>query len=118
MGSIAFINRTAPHGTSAGRESLDAILATSALTDDLSVYFIGDGVYQLLAGQQPQHIGCRDFAKTFAMLELYDIENVFVCAESLQERGLLSAELLIDVEVLSQQALRKRWDAHSTFINY
>lgn len=118
MGNIAFINRTSPHGCSAGRESLDAILATSALTDELSIYFIGDGVYQLLTGQQPEHIGCRNYAKTFAMLELYDIEDVFVCRESLQERGLMTAELLIDVNILSQQEIRQRLQTHSAIINY
>lgn len=29
-------------------EGLDALLATSALTDDLAVFFIADGVFQLL----------------------------------------------------------------------
>ena len=36
MKRIAFVFSTAPHGTAAGREGLDALLATSALTDDRS----------------------------------------------------------------------------------
>ena len=44
MMKVAFVSRQAPHGTSIAREAQDAILATSALTDDLSVFFIGDGV--------------------------------------------------------------------------
>lgn len=53
MKRIAFVFSTAPHGTAAGREGLDALLATSALTDDLTVFFIADGVFQLLSGQSP-----------------------------------------------------------------
>ncbi|HAJ4113923.1 DsrE family protein, partial [Escherichia coli] len=45
MKRIAFVFSTAPHGTAAGREGLDALLATSALTDDLAVFFIADGVF-------------------------------------------------------------------------
>jgi hypothetical protein len=33
----------------AGREGLDALMATSAFTEDIGVFFIGDGVFQLLA---------------------------------------------------------------------
>ncbi|MCO1634158.1 sulfurtransferase complex subunit TusC, partial [Escherichia coli] len=56
MKRIAFVFSTAPHGTAAGREGLDALLATSALTDDLAVFFIADGVFQLLPGQKPDAV--------------------------------------------------------------
>ncbi len=71
-----------------GREGLDALLATSALTEDIGVFFMGDGVFQLLAGQQPQAILARDYIATFKVLPLYDIETCYVCADSLTVRGL------------------------------
>ncbi|WP_016682733.1 sulfurtransferase complex subunit TusC, partial [Yersinia pestis] len=51
---IAFIFTQGPHGSSAGREGLDALLATSALSEDIGVFFISDGVLQLLPQQQPE----------------------------------------------------------------
>lgn len=51
MKRIAFVFSTAPHGSASGREGLDALLATSALTEALGVFFISDGVFQLLPGQ-------------------------------------------------------------------
>jgi tRNA 2-thiouridine synthesizing protein B len=39
----------------------------------------------------------RHYAPTFKMLELYDIEEIYVCAVSLAERGLTAADLLIPV---------------------
>jgi sulfur relay (sulfurtransferase) DsrF/TusC family protein len=39
---------------SVGQEGLDALLATSALTEEIGVFFVGDGVFQLLPGQRPQ----------------------------------------------------------------
>jgi sulfur relay (sulfurtransferase) complex TusBCD TusD component (DsrE family) len=54
--SCGFVFSSAPHGSASGREGLDALLATSALTEDIGVFFLGDGVFQLLAGQQPQAV--------------------------------------------------------------
>lgn len=106
MTQISVLFRTAPHGVSAGREGLDAVLACSALTDDVALFFFGDGVYQLIAGQQPAAILGRDYTPTFKMLALYDIEQVYVCAESLQERELSMVQLLIPVQVISRHDLQ------------
>ncbi len=102
MKSLGFVFHSAPHGTSSGREGLDAVLATSAYSEDISVFFIGDGVFQLLKNQQPEQVLCRDYIATFKMLELYDIENIYVCQQSLLERGIESNGLVIDTAVLSQ----------------
>ena len=47
MSDIAIMFRSAPHGSANGREGLDALLACSALSDELAAFFIADGVYQL-----------------------------------------------------------------------
>ncbi|MGF1699959.1 sulfurtransferase complex subunit TusC [Photobacterium makurazakiensis] len=99
MKSLGFIFRSMPHGTAAGREGLDAVLATSAYSEDIHVFFIGDGVFQLLKTQQPAEVLSRDYSQTFKMFDLYDIENVYVCSKSLEERGLTASELLIEVTV-------------------
>ena len=108
MSDIAILFRSAPHGSASGREGLDALLACSALSDELAAFFIADGVYQLLSGQQPAAVLGRDYVATFKLLELYDIEQVYVCAESLTERGLSEASLLIPVTVLDRPALREK----------
>lgn len=118
MTKIAFICRRGPHGTAHGREGLDALLATSALTESLALFLIGDGVLQLLNAQQPQAILQRHYAPTFRMLELYDIEEVYVCAASLAERGLTTADLLIPVTVLGPAEIRHQWDNFTTHISF
>ena len=114
----AFVTRQVPHGTSLARETQDAILATSALTEDISVFFIGDGVYQLVSIQKPHGIACRDFAPTFDMFELYDIENIYVCADSLLERGISDIDLVIDVERLAQPEINQRIRQHAIILNF
>jgi tRNA 2-thiouridine synthesizing protein C len=107
MKRVAFVFSSAPHGSTSGREGLDALLATSALTDEIGVFFVGDGVFQLLGGQHPQAILARDYISTFKLLPLYDIEQCWVCSAALRERGLATkTEFVIDAEVLEPDALR------------
>ena len=60
MKRVAFIFSSAPHGSASGREGLDALLATSALTEEIGVFFVGDGVFQLLSEQRPAAVLARD----------------------------------------------------------
>ena len=119
MKSVAFVFKTASHGSAAGREGLDALLAMSALTEEIGVFFIGDGVFQLLKEQQPAAILARDYIATFKVLPLYDIEQCWLCAASLRERGLsTSTPLILDVELLEPEALRdqlNKFDVVMTF---
>lgn len=105
MSQLTYVFRTAPHGSSAGREGIDALLAASAYCEDISVIFVGDGVYQLLHGQDPQDILSKDYAPMLKLFDLYDIEQVYVCENSLAERGLAQADLVITAQTLSLSAL-------------
>ncbi len=119
MKSVAFVFNSAPHGSSAGREGLDALLAMSALTEEIGVFFLGDGVFQLLANQRPDDILARDYIATFKVLPLYDIEQLWLCAASLRERGLsASHSFILNAQPLEPKALREclhRYDVVMTF---
>ncbi len=105
MTQLTFVFRSLPHGRNSGREGLDALLAASAYCENITVLFIGDGVAQLLASQNTSDILSKDYAPMFKLFDLYDIENVFVCKESLNERGLKKAELIIDAEQISKKQI-------------
>ncbi|KLU14880.1 MULTISPECIES: sulfurtransferase complex subunit TusC [Xenorhabdus] len=108
MKKIAFVFTEAPHGSSAGREGLDALLATSALTEQIGVFFISDGVFQLLANQQPDKILARDYISTFKVLPLYDIDKCYVCLDDLVIRGGSPASnFVLEAEFLSAAAIRE-----------
>ena len=119
MNRVAFVFSSAPHGSSAGREGLDALLATSALTEDIGVFFIGDGVFQILAGQQPQAILMRDYIATFKVLPLYDIETIWICATSMQERGLSEeTPLVLEATRLTSGRLREELSHYDTVLTF
>lgn len=118
MKKVGFIFSTPPHGTASGREGLDAVLATSAFSDNLALYFIGDGVMQLLTNQQPGKVLCRDYISTFKMLELCEVEDVYVCQTSLDERGLSDIELVIDCERLCHEDIGKAFSLCDRLIHF
>jgi len=108
LSQLTYLFRSAPHGSNAGREGVDALLAASAYCEDITVLFFGDGVYQLLLGQEPTGILSKDYAPMLKLFDLYDIEQVFVCADSLAERGLAQADLVIDAEVLRTEQFKDK----------
>lgn len=119
MKRIAFVFSTAPHGSASGREGLDALLATSALTEALGVFFIGDGVFQILQGQKPDVVLARDYIATFKLLELYDIEQCWICAASMRERGLSEdTRFVIDATLLEPEALRSELDGYDVILRF
>lgn len=104
---LAFLFRTAPHGNSISREGLDALLAATAFCDEeeISVFFIDDGVLNLLDGQNPELLLQKDFIRTFKLLDLYDIEQRFVCTDSLDQYNLQTEQLIISAEKIDRTSL-------------
>ncbi|MDU5647394.1 MAG: sulfurtransferase complex subunit TusC [Haemophilus parainfluenzae] len=104
---LAFLFRTAPHGNAISREGLDALLAATAFCDeeDIGVFFIDDGVLNLLDGQNPELLLQKDFIRTFKLLDLYDIEQRFVCANSLDQYNLNTEQLIISAEKIDRTSL-------------
>lgn len=105
MKKIGFVFSSAPHGSASGREGLDAVLAASNYTDDIALFFVGDGVFQLLRDQDPEKILSRNYIATFKMLPLCDVTQVYVCADSLLTRGLTTSDLVIHLEEKDPKAL-------------
>jgi len=98
--NVCIVNRRAPHGSVYAQESLELALITSAFDQKVTVLFIDDGVYQLVANQQTVNAGKKNFSKAFAALPDYDIDQMVVEAESLTARGLSQSDLLMEVSIL------------------
>ena len=102
---IMHVLRQAPHGTIYTYEGLEMILIMATYDQDISVVFIGDGVYALKKGQETSATGIKGFAKTFAALDGYDVEKLYVDQLSLEERGLTEDDLVVAVEVLNSEEI-------------
>ena len=99
--------RTAPHGTIYTYEGLEMVLIMAAYDQEISMAFIGDGVFSLKKDQDTTELQIKGFMKTLGVLDDYDVEDIYVDKKSLEERGLTEEDLFIPVQVLDAAAIGK-----------
>jgi tRNA 2-thiouridine synthesizing protein C len=95
-----YVNRKPPYGTIYALESLEVVLIGAAFEQDVSLAFLGDGVYQLARGQDTKAAGVKNFSPTFRALEDYDVTKLYVEREALEARGLTEEDLVVPVQVM------------------
>lgn len=104
---LLFILRHTPYGNSLAKEALDAVLASSVYDQDLTILFMDDGVLQLTSSQQAELIGKKSLSKMLDAFELYDINQLFVCASSLAERGIKRDYISKNIRLLETHNIQK-----------
>jgi tRNA 2-thiouridine synthesizing protein C len=89
-----YLNRKAPYGTIYALESLEVVLIGAAFEQEVSLAFADDGVYQLIAGQDTDGVGMKNFSRTYKALGDFEVNRLYVEKESLAERGLTVEDLM------------------------
>lgn len=110
--------RKPPHGSIFGQEALEAVLVAGAFEQDVTLLLMGDGVLNLLGGQQANLLEHRDLLTTFASLKEYDVRHIVVQESALQQRGLVTTDLAMKVDVLDDQRIAKLIDAQDVVISF
>lgn len=113
-----YVNRKAPYGTIYALESLEVVLIGAAFEQDVSLAFLGDGVYQLAKGQDTKGLQMKNFSPTFGALEDYDVTKLYVEEEALQARGLSAADLVVPVEVVSTQRMAEIMEGQDVILSF
>lgn len=116
--SILLVCRKAPYGNSLAKEALDIALAAAAFEQQLQVIFTGDGILQLLNQQNTQKIGTKNISKHLAAFPLYDLNEVYVDQQALQQRGLASSDILDNVLLSSKQELKQLMARADVIFNF
>lgn len=113
MKKFLFVMNHAPHIGINVQETLDGILTTAAFDQHAALLFLDDGTLQLHRRQKPEEQGLKDTLAIFQALEIYDVHDFYVEAESLQSRGLKPADLLLPVREIYRKdvnALMRQFD--------
>lgn len=90
---FCYVNRKAPYGTVYALESLEVVLIGAAFEQEVSLVFMDDGVFQLTKDQDTSGSDMKDFSPTYRALGDYDINKIYICKQSLEERGLTIDDL-------------------------
>jgi tRNA 2-thiouridine synthesizing protein C len=115
---ILLVCRKPPYGNTLAKDAIDIALATAAYDQDLHIVFIGDGVWQLHPNQNSEHIQSKNQQKLLSALPLYDINNLYVDAEALQQRNLGNCPLILDAKPLNSKALSALFDDADVILNF
>gem|GEM_PF-14957 len=114
---IAILNAS-PTINEASKEALDAALIYGSFEQPTSLFFQGEGVRQLVTHQQLDVVHVKDYLKTMAALEFYDIDNIYLCKKSLTDRGLAEDFHIDNVQVLSAGAFSEQLHQHDVILRF
>jgi tRNA 2-thiouridine synthesizing protein C len=112
------VNRKAPYGTIYALESLEVVLIGAAFEQDVSLAFVGDGVYQLSKGQDTKTLEVKNFSPTYRALEDYDVNKIYVEKEALEARGLTEEDLVVPVEVVDAQRMTQIMEDQDVILSF
>jgi len=115
---LAIINSKAPFSSNHGKDALDVALIFGSFEQKVSLFFQGDGVYQLIANQDGRLVLIKDYLKTFSAFEFYDIEDIYVCQQSLVNRQLNETFHINDVQVLTSIEFGKALNRHQHVLRF
>lgn len=102
MQNFLILHTQAPHQHNALALAQDMTLALSCFEQIVRCVFIGDGVYQLKAGQQ------HTLIKRLSSYNIYDLTPVYICQQSMQARALELDDLLnMPIKLCSQPDLHQ-----------
>ena len=113
-----YVNRRAPYGSIYALESLEVVLIGAAFEQDVSLAFLGDGVYQLAKGQDTKGLEVKNFSPTFRALEDYDVTRLYVEKEALEARGLTQSDLVVPVEVVNAGRMAEIMDEQDVILSF
>ena len=114
---IAIVNASSTINE-ASKEALDAALIFGSYEQSTSLFFQGEGVRQLIKHQHLESVKVKDYLKTMAALAFYDIENIFLCKKSLEDRGLIEDFHLDNVQVLSVSEFSDQLHQHNVILRF
>jgi tRNA 2-thiouridine synthesizing protein C len=100
----------------APREALDIALAGGAFDLPISMLFLDDGVFQLMASMKPACVEQKDLGANIKALPLFGVEHLYVLESSLAERSLSPSQLEPLVKVLSVEQARSLLSSHDMVV--
>jgi tRNA 2-thiouridine synthesizing protein C len=115
--SVAIINSQSPYTENIAKEALDLALMFGSFEQGVSLFFHAEGVRQLVK-QQLELCTMKDFLATFSALPFYDIEQLYVCQQSLQERGLTTDFHVANVNVLTPAQFTEKLYQHDVIFRF
>jgi tRNA 2-thiouridine synthesizing protein C len=105
--TVLLVLRHSPYGSSLAKAAVDVALATAAFSQAVDLLFLGDGVLQLLPGQDSRALGMKNVGRQLASLPLYDINRVYVDARAVTRYNMDLSRAPIETRALEQEEIHR-----------
>lgn len=106
-----------PHSGTYLQETLDIVMTAAAFDQEVSLLLLDKAVFQLKKHQNLENTGLKDTAPIFKALPLYNIQYIYVEAESLLENGLDTKRLDEPVNVIPRDQIGAFFKKFDLLIN-
>lgn len=109
-----------PYGSESGKSGLDVLLSFSMFTNNIGVFFVSDGIYQILSSQNPKKYSFKNHTVIYKLLDFYDIKEVYLCKEDLKRRGISYNNdiFIIPVKIVSIESIRINLLSYDAILNF
>ncbi|MEM1244311.1 MAG: sulfurtransferase complex subunit TusC [Pseudomonadota bacterium] len=114
---LSIIFQKPPYQTPNAQDAIDFTLAAAAFIKDVQVFFIEDGIYQLLHQQQAP-LGLSNLAKQIPILHNLDIERVYADAKSIQLRQIKTTDLIQSIKIIKRDEIKTLMQSSNMIVSY
>ncbi len=90
----------------APREGLDTALVSATFEQKTALLFTGEGLLQLVTGQEPGLLELKGTQAMLKALPLYDLDAIFIEAKALEALKLNPEQLLLPTQALNSDAMQ------------
>ena len=115
---ILLILSQSAYGNCRSKEALDIALTLAAFEQEVALLLTEDAPFLLLNGQQPESIGQKNLANSFAALPMYDVDKIYIHDHCLDKCGLSLDQLIlpcISIDTLEMAQLMRDYDVVMRF---
>lgn len=116
--TLLVIIRHAPHSSNWLREGLDAALVAAAFGQPVHLLFMGQGIMALLKEQGSGAPGQKATLPTIDMLEMYDIDKLWVSEQALQNMHLTIDSLVEGTTLIADREVAGLLQQHARILNF
>lgn len=107
-----------PYATDINKAGIDYTLAAAVFEQNLSCLFMGKGILQLLANQNPDSIKQKSTEKMLNAFEMYDIENIYIDEDALNEYQISTEQLCLNGKIIGNQAIQQLMQQHAFIFKF
>ena len=101
MKNILYIISRSPYSGVQSFELIDSAMVSAIFENNVSILFRAEGVWSLLSDQNGELLNSKTHSKMLSALPTYEIDNLYFCEYSVNERRISRDQIDIPVKPLS-----------------